>query len=137
MSNLSALFSLNLGYTGPSSESTSIPPLGVYAPYQPQNSGAVDVPDATPAATTVPVPFGGIGVNATGVLIINATGQELEVKINGAATPSHSLVSGGVFLNINPSTVTPGTPLLSVDLITTAIQSGDGKVVYYIFGNPT
>lgn len=31
MSNLSALFSLNLGYTGPSSESTSIPPLGVYA----------------------------------------------------------------------------------------------------------
>lgn len=51
--------------------------------------------------------------------------------------PSHSLVSGGVFLNINPSTVTPGTPLLSVDLITTAIQSGDGKVVYYIFGDPT
>lgn len=56
MSNLSALFSLNLGYTGPSSESTSIPPLGVYAPYQPQNSGAVDVPDATPAK-----PLPGVG----------------------------------------------------------------------------
>jgi len=137
MSNLSALFSLNLGYTGPSSESTSIPPLGVYAPYQPQNAGVVDVPAATAAATTFAVPFGGVGVNATGVLILNNTGQELDVKINGAATASHSLVSGGVFLNINPSTVTPGTPLLSVDLITTAIQSGQGQIIYYIFGDPT
>lgn len=137
MSNLSALFSLNLGYTGPSSESTSIPPLGVYAPYQPQNAGVVDVPAATAAATTFAVPFGGVGVNATGVLIINNTGQELDVKINGAATASHSLTSGGVFLNINPSTVTPGTPLLSVDLVTTAIQSGQGQIIYYIFGDPT
>ena len=64
------------------------------------------------------------------------TGQDLALKINGAAAASQRIPNNGVFMWANP-TVAGGTPITAVSLTTTAIQSGAGYINYWVFGDPT
>ena len=136
MPNLTANLQLNLQYTGPDSDTVSMPTLYTSAPYQAQTHGTIDVPDATASATVYAVPFGAIAVDATCGVIENLTGQPLLLKINGAAAASQSIPTGGSFCWANPA-VAGSTPITAMSLTTTAIQSGAGRIVYHLFGDPT
>ncbi len=125
-----------LTYVGPDGDQVVMPQRTVLSSYQAQNHGTIDVPDTTASATAYDVPFGGITVDATCGLVENRTGQELEVKINGAAAASQTLPNGGVFAWANP-TDSGGTPILAISLKTTAMQMGDGYINYHLFGDPT
>jgi len=134
MANYLASFLFNLNYTGPSNEPLTMQPESVNAPYAALNEGIMDIPDGTASSTTFPVPFGTITANATGGIIVNRTGQNLEMKINGAASASHSIPQGGVFAWSNPATTS--LPITAIDLTTTAGQVGQGQVAYRLFGDP-
>ena len=77
-----------------------------------------------------------IAVDATCGVIENLTGQPLLLKINGAAAASQSIPTGGSFCWANPA-VAGSTPITAMSLTTTAIQSGAGRIVYHLFGDPT
>lgn len=128
-----ATLTFNLTYLGPDNNVVEMPQESVACAYDAQNHGEVDVPDATAAATTIPVPFGGITVDATCGYIKNKTGQSLLVDVN-AAGDAFALPDGAVFAWGFPGS--SSTPILSIDLTTTAIQSGLGKVTYHLFGDP-
>ncbi len=136
MANLSATLKLILTYTGPGGESVSVPTEVVACPYQAQIAGTIDVPDAEIAATAHVVPFGSISV-PTLILIGNDTGQELDVKINGAAAASHSIPDGGSMVVLASATAPVETPVTSLSLITSAPQTGAGLISYRIFGDPS
>ena len=91
MSNFAAALSIQLQYTGPSGNQINIPPITVSAEYQAQNVGVIDVPDATASATSYAVPFGAIDDLTTCGIILNQTGQPLELKVNGAAAASQTM----------------------------------------------
>ncbi|TXH50595.1 MAG: hypothetical protein E6Q97_20185 [Desulfurellales bacterium] len=128
-----ATLTTNLSYVGPDNNLVEMPTDSVSAAYDAQNHGNIDVPDATAAATTYSVPFGAITADATCGYVKNTTGQALLVDLNGAgnafALPSGSTFTWGFG---SPSS----TPILSIGLTTTAIQSGLGKVAYHLFGDP-
>lgn len=107
----------------------------VVAEYQSSVEGAIDVPDTQAAATVYSIPFGSIAVDTRAVLIENQSGQPLKVKINGAATASHTLAPGGIQLVGEPA-ASGATPILSLSLETTAIQAGAGQINYWVFGDP-
>lgn len=134
MSNYGATTTLDITYTGISGESVTPPSDEITALYQEQNAGWIDVPDATASSTTYSVPFGDITVDATGGYVKNTTGQDLDCDINGAGV-AFSIPDGGRFEWTNPGAA--ATPILSIDLTTTALQSGDGKILYRFFGDPT
>lgn len=136
MANKTASFTLNLSYIGPDGDAVSIPAKSASVSYQAQTHGTIDVPDATASATSYSVPFGGIGVDATGGIIENKTGQPLEVKINGAAAASQTIPDGGVFTWMNPGLTAGSTPILAIALKTTAMQAGAGYINFHLFGDP-
>ncbi len=134
MANLTASALFNLSYTNPDNQPDTIEPQSVNCSYTAMNEGILDVPDATAAAVALPVPFGGITVDATCGFIKNLTGQDLEVKLNGDMTATHSIPSGGIMIWANPTVA--DTPITSMSLTTTAIQSGEGQIIYRLFGDP-
>jgi hypothetical protein len=136
MANLTATLKLSLTYTGPGDESVSVPTEVVQCPYQSQIAGTIDVPDATASSTSLSIPFGTIS-KPTLVMIENRTGQELDVKINGAAAASHTLPDGAHMVPLAADDKATGTSITSLALITTALQSGAGLIAYRIFGDPT
>lgn len=136
MSNKTATLKLSVAYTDPEGNSATLGPMSVVCPYQAQSHGAIDVPDTEASSTVHTVPFGSIGTAASCVVVENKTGQELAVKINGAATASHRIAAGAAMAF--GEAVAPGTtPITSLSLTTTAIQAGAGTIAYHIFGDPT
>lgn len=135
MANQLATVKVSLAYTGPSGQQEAPPTQQVVAPYQAQNVGAIDVPDSTASSTTYSIPFGSIGTAASLVVLQNNTGQELAIKINGAAAASHHMAQGGMLV-IAENSAPGSTPVLSVSVTTTAMQAGAGSVGYYVFGDP-
>ncbi len=136
MSNFTASLNVQLQYTGPLGNQINIPAIALAALYGAQNVGVIDVPDATASATVYAVPFGEIKVAATLGILVNQTGQPLELKVNGAAAASETIPDGGVYLWGFPGTA-PGTiPVLAASLKTTAIQAGAGQIAYFLFGDP-
>lgn len=136
MPNLTANWQLNLQYTGPDSDTVTMPTLYASSPYQAQTHGTIDVPDGTAMATVYAVPFGAIAVDATCGVIENRTGQDLSLKINGAAAASQTIPTGGSFTWANPG-VAGSTPITSMSLTTTAAQTGAGSIIFHLFGDPT
>ena len=128
-----ANLTISLNYLGPDNNVVEMPPKLVACAYDAQAHGTVDVPDATAAATTIPVPFGGISVDATCGYVENNSGQALLVDVNGTGD-AFALPNGGVHVWGFPGT--SSTPVLSIDLTTTAVQSGLGKITYHLFGDP-
>ena len=128
-----ATLTINLSYVGPDGNLVEMPTDSVSASYSAQNHGNIDVPDATAATTTFPVPFGAITTDATCGYVKNLTGQALLVDVNGAGN-AFALPSGSTFPwgFAGPSS----TPILSIDLTTTAIQADLGSIVYHLFGDP-
>lgn len=136
MANKTATLSVSLSYQG-ITQVIAETPINVASPYMASNVAEVDVPDTTAASTAFAVPFGTIGTDAPLVLVKNETGQDMDVIINGAAAASHSLAPNGILLLANPAAITGlGTPVTSVSLETTAIQSGDGSIKCWAFGDP-
>ena len=136
MSNFAANLSLQLQYTGPLGNQINIPTITLAAAYAAQNVGVIDVPDTQASATVYTVPFGEIKVAATLGILVNQTGQSLELKVNGAAAASETIPDGGTYMWGFPGTA-PGTiPVLAATLKTTAIQAGAGQIAYFLFGDP-
>ena len=117
----------------PSGGGTVSPPaINLNCPFQGMSVATIDVPDAEASATAHAVPFGSVD-EATMVLVQNSTGQTLDIKINGAAAVSHQIPNGGCQLIAAASA--PSTALASVSCITTGIQSGEGKIYCWVFGD--
>lgn len=131
MSNSMAVLRYSVSYTGADGRHTST--TAVSCPYQAVNTGTVDAPALTAGAHTYAVPFGAVA-EATLVVIKNRTGQDLDVKINGAAAASHSVPANGVLVLGGPTAPTE-TPIESVDLISTDAQVGAGAIDYHVFGD--
>jgi hypothetical protein len=135
MPNLSATIKRILSYTGPSSESLLLPTEVLAAPYQAQLAGTIDVPVDVADNDPFDIPFGSIAA-PTLVIIENASGQELEVKINGAAAVSHTIPNGGFMIPVaSSSSAAIGTPITAIQLIATGTGSAVGRIAYRIFGD--
>lgn len=136
MADKTATFSLSLSYPNPGGAVAAAPTQVVSVPYQAMTYGELDIPDETAAATELPISLAGIGTAATGIVLKNESGQELDVEFEGAAAKSFSLPTGGLLIIACPSE--PGeTPITAVTVTTSAEQSGDGTVKYWAFGDPT
>lgn len=108
--------------------------MSITALFQAMNLGTLDVADTTAAATTIPIPFGAVANGASALLLRNRTGQEVNVAINGALTPSHTIPTGGVQL-IASAGLAVDTPITSLNVVTTATQAGIGYIDYFVFGD--
>lgn len=134
MANSLAALKVTLSY--PSGGGTiTVPAMSINAPFQGMNAAVIDVPDLEASATSHAVPFGSVA-SASAVLIKNKTGQDLNVKINGAAAASHSIPDEGVLL-LAAETVATATAITSCAVITSAIQAGAGQIECWVFGDPT
>ena len=130
--NLTATLTVSLAYKNEEGAAASITPITSACPYQGQNHGAIDVPDAEASATAHSIPFGSIA-KATCAILLNRTGQDLEVTINGVVATTN-LPIGGTFVYGGPHHPA-AQPLASLSLKTTASQSGAGTIGYHIFGD--
>lgn len=133
MANSLATCKVTLGYSGPGG--TQSVTKTVSAPFQALSEGVIDVPDGTLGAVAFDVPFGSVGTEATGLLIINNSGQDLSLKLNGSAALQH-VPSGGMLLIANPVEAS-SVPLTAASLTTTAAQTGAGSVTFVVLGDPT
>lgn len=107
------------------------------------NSGRYDLPDGSggptgPSGPNVPIdieiPFGSV-TEATLVYILNMSGQELEVQVNGQPL-NDNLPDAAAIVHASAG-VPLAQPLESVTLTTTDAVSGAGKYVEYIvLGDP-
>lgn len=134
MPNKSCTVSTVLSYQAPDGSVRSVT-KSVNCEFQSSVEGAIDVPDAQAAATVYNIPFESIAVDTRAIMIENQTGQPLKVKINGAATASHTLAPGGIQLVGEPA-ASGATPILSLSLETTVPQVGAGQINYWVFGDP-
>jgi|SRR6185369_8969703 len=85
MANKSAVVKTSIDYVSPSGVASKWPtttPHSVTCAYQASVYGSLDVPDSEAADTRHDVPFGDISA-ATGFVVVNRTGQELKMIING------------------------------------------------------
>ena len=134
MPNSLASFKVTLTYPS-GGGSVSIPAQSLDVPFQGESVNTIDVPALEAMTTSHAVSFGSVAA-ATGVLVKNDTGQDLDVKINGAAAVSHSIPDGGVMF-IGGLTE-PTTPISSMALITTEAQGATaGQIYTWVFGDMT
>ena len=134
MANQTATMKTNLTYQS-GGGSVTMPTLTIAAPYEASSPTRVDVPDATAADVEIDLPMGSIGTALTGLIVVNHTGQDLEVSINGSED-LWELPDGGFFAYgcaAAPATV----PLTEVSVTTTGIQAGAGYVDVWAFGDPS
>lgn len=135
MADSNAVFGVSLTYTGAGGTARTAPAQSVTCPYQALSEGTLDIADATAAATELAIPLGSIGTAVTGLMIKNASGQELLLEFNGGAENPCSVPSGGLLVLAFPSE--PGdTPVTAMTVTTTAEQSGEGKVYFWAVGDP-
>ncbi len=97
-----------------------------------ESVGTIAVPDTTASSTAYSIPFGAIATAATFLYVLNQTGQDLMLKLNGSANLTR-IATGGTCILSMP--VAPGaTPLTAASLTTTATQSGAGTILYKVLG---
>ena len=106
----------------------------VSAPYQAYAEGTIDVPDTTVGSTAYTIPFGSIA-KATALEVVNKTGQDMTLKIDGSAALI-DVPDGGALL-IAAAALPAGTALTGASLTTTDVQSGAGQIAFKVFGDPT
>jgi hypothetical protein len=105
------------------------------ANYQAFGEGTMDVPDTTTSATAFDIPFGSIADGATALEVVNKTGQDMTLKLNGSLALCDLPDGSGILLTA--ADVPAGTPLTAASLTTTATQAGAGTIAYKVFGDPT
>ena len=134
MSNKTATLSMKLTFDGLGGQSVTPPSIVVAAPFQALSTGIIDVPDTEASATVHAIPFGSIGTGATLALFVNKTGQDLALKVNGeGASPVKIPANGAVCFACAALSAVPVTAL---SLATTATQSGQGSIEFYLMGDP-
>lgn len=104
-------------------------PTSVQVPYDFVVSGSLLVEDGS-EDDTLAIDLGDID-EVTGFHIRNDTAQDVNVSLNGDDV-TWALPSGGALTMAMPAS--SGAPITSIDIITTAIQSGDQYVRFHIFG---
>lgn len=134
MADSLANLKISLSYPGPGGGTVSEPQISINAPFKASAVGSVDVPDSEAASTEHAITFGSVGTGATLAIIKNDTGQELDVKLNGAVS-SVGIADGAVAV-ISQDALPAATPLTALAVVTTAEQSGHGTVGYWVFGDP-
>lgn len=131
MANKTATFFTRINYVDEDDED-QVMTSTVAVEYNAFLVGELDVPNATAGSTAYSIPFGSV-TNATGVWIRNATGQDLTLKINGSAA-LHLIKTGSDV--VLPADGVSGGPLTAVSLTTTATQSGEGQIEFFVAGDP-
>ncbi len=134
MANKTATVKLGITYTGPSGESLSLPTKTVLCPYETSLVTALDIPAATPAGD-FDVPFGTLDVDVTCALLVNETGQEINISLNGGA-PAYTLPDGCFVMLKAATAIASDTPLTSIKVTLTDTQGEAGSVGCYLFGDP-
>lgn len=127
-----ASLSGSLTYTPPGSGTAVSVSLNVVSNYTAQQEGTLDIPDGTAGSTVFPLDFGSINVNAQALYVKNTNNQDMILRLNGSAN-LYRIPPGGQVMVSHPADPAAGF-LLSADLVTTALQVGDGAVSYYVFG---
>ncbi len=94
-----AAFSCNVTYT-PGGGGNLSQSFGMATQYTAISAGKFDVPSGS--TTDVVIPFGGVGVDARGVVIQNNTDVDLKVDINATGTFQYQLAPGGLFMHWAP-----------------------------------
>jgi hypothetical protein len=105
--------------------------FGLGCEYSNLATGAIPVPDGTPAGTEFDVPFVGLLEGATLVVAKNCSGQELNAAWGGNWAPH--LGPGATMIYAQP-VLPAGGRVLSLRFMLTKAQAGDGKIVFYAFG---
>jgi hypothetical protein len=136
MADKTATFSVALSYQNPGGAIAAAPPQVASVPYQAMTYGELDIPDATAASTEFPVSLAGIGTAATGIMLKNESGQELDVEFNGGTEKPFSIPDDGLVMLAFPAAPAE-TPITALTVTTSAEQTGEGLVKYWAFGDPT
>jgi hypothetical protein len=107
-------------------------PRIIASPYTISLEGQLPFPDGTPAGTEIDLPFTGLTVAATLLIIENQTGQELGMAWGGNFSPNFP--NKGTIIWAFPAA--PATrPILSLRFWTTVPQVGLGMVPYTVLGS--
>jgi hypothetical protein len=136
MANSLATVTYSMQYIDADGKSVTPSSIATSCPYTSQTIGTLDVPDLTASATAFNIPLGGV-TNAFLIVVINKTGQELSVKVNGGSAVTYQLPDKGTYVAqaLSDHLATPLVTSLSVT--TTATQAGLGIVEYKVFGDPS
>jgi len=98
-----------------------------------QSVGTLDIPNGTTIATVFPVPFG--TVEAAKLCVVqNLMSSEIGVRLNGHGTDDFTLGPGQRF-SLDGATAGATTPLISVDIVTTADPASTEQVNFWILGD--
>lgn len=131
MSNGTTTIGGNFAYIAPGGQVNES--LGQSTPYNDSAVGFIDVPDTTAMAVVFPISVGGI-TKIKAYYLSNKTGQALGVRLNGAVADEFNLPDGSALMMFCP-TAPAANPLASISLVTTALQVGDGQILYRVFGD--
>jgi hypothetical protein len=130
MAAKSGTAAITFTYTKPGGGTASINKTITLA-YDELESGTVDIPLGATAAFTASLAFGAV-TKATGLLVENNSGQDLQFRLNGV-TGDHHVADGGAMLLAMASA--PGaTPVSSFTITGTTAQAADGEVSYIVLG---
>lgn len=131
----SAVFTSSLTYT-PGGGGSLTQSFGVNVPYTAVSSGTIDIPGATAAATAFLIPFGGVNVDARGLMIKNNTDLDVGIRFNTSMTDSYHLAPGGVLMHWAPAAAAaPASALKGASIATTALTVNAGTIDYIVLGN--
>ena len=127
-----AAFSCNVTYS-PGGGGTLSQSFNVAAPYTAISAGKIDVPAATAAATTIAIPFGGVGVETRGLLIQNNTDSDLEIDLSASGTAQYRLAPGGVVMHWAAKKAS-GAPLLAAEVTIATLTVDAGAIDFIVLG---
>src|ERR1041385_1655492 len=97
MANSLATVSYSVQYTDADGKTVTPSAVSTSCPYQSQTVGTIDVPDTTASATVYSIPFGGVD-DAFLILVVNKTGQDLSVKVNGGTDVVYTIPDKGMYI---------------------------------------
>lgn len=98
-----------------------------------QSVGRIDIPPATVTMTVFPIPFGSVGA-AKVCVIQNLMSTEIGLRINGSVTDNLTLGPGQRF-SVDGPVAGATTPLISVDIVTTADPANTEFVNFWVLGD--
>ncbi|MBL8739672.1 MAG: hypothetical protein JNK04_01220 [Myxococcales bacterium] len=127
-----AAFSCNVTYS-PGGGGSLSQSFNVAAPYTAISSGKIDVPAATAAATSFPIPFGGVGVDARGFLVQNNTDSDLEIDLSASGTAQYRLAPGGLVMHWAAKKA-GGASLKAADVTVASLTIDAGAIDYIVLG---
>ncbi len=132
MANKSITLLANLSYVDAEGRNATLPQLTISPEYQAQTHGGFDLPEATAAGDFV-IPFGSVA-KATCVVVINQSGQPVDVSVNAGDLLYTALATGKSLLIALP--MAPADAITAVTVTTGDVQAADGSVAFHVFGDP-